>query len=209
LGESTSIDVLSSSMKGQVCPPNIKFETMIDRKVKSFQNAWLENYGIRITASFPMTSEVLSAVYQFCDSFGAEDNNNPDCKQKRTSSICYFKKPWQSDHMMCHCDTFHPSRFGTLNSLNIQKENNFFKETGKNAMLKLLSKPAKAESIYCTFGIPTIDVIMAELLLEPMIEEEETTSTMKQKPYLSSNSVMQTLNTHTTLFTFQMLYSFS
>jgi hypothetical protein len=31
----------------------------------------LENYGIRITARCPMTSEVLSAVCQFCDSFGA------------------------------------------------------------------------------------------------------------------------------------------
>ena len=50
---------------------------------------------------------------------------------------------------------------------------------------------------------------MAELLLEPIIEEEEKISTMKQHPYLSSNSIVQTLNAHTTLFTFQMLYSFS
>ena len=39
-------------------------------------------------------------------------------------------------------------------------------------MLKLFSKPTKAESIYCTIGIPIIDVIVAELLLEPMMEEE-------------------------------------
>jgi hypothetical protein len=55
---------------------------MANAKVKSFQNAWLENYVIRITARCPMTIEVLSAVCQFCDSFGAEDNNNPYHKQK-------------------------------------------------------------------------------------------------------------------------------
>ena len=146
---------------------------MANGKVKSFQNAWLENYGIRITARCPMTSEVLSAVCQFCDSFGAEDNNNPDCKRKRTSNICYFKKPWQSDHMKRHCETFHPSRFAAFNSLSTQDKKNFFKETGKNTMLKLFSKPTKAESIYCTIGMPIIDVIVAGLLLEPMMEEEE------------------------------------
>jgi hypothetical protein len=67
---------------------------MVDRKVESFQNAWLKNYGIRITARCPMTSEVLSAVCQFCESLGAEDDNKPDCKQIRTSNACYFKKPW-------------------------------------------------------------------------------------------------------------------
>jgi hypothetical protein len=89
------------------------------------------NYGIRITARCPMTSEVLSAVCQFCDSFVAEDSNNPDHKWKRTSNIWYFKKPWQSDHMKCHCDTFHPSRFAEFNSLNTQEKKKFFKETGK------------------------------------------------------------------------------
>ena len=39
-------------------------------------------------------------------------------------------------------------------------------------MFKLVSKPTKAETIYCTIGIPNIDVIVAELLLEPMMEEE-------------------------------------
>ena len=76
-------------------------------------------------------------------------------------------------------------------------------------MLKLFSKPTNAESDYCTIGMPIIDVIVAELLLEPMMEEEEMISTMKPKSYLSSNSIMQTLNAHTTLFKFQMLYSFS
>jgi hypothetical protein len=75
--------------------------------------------------------------------------------------------------MKRHCDTFHPSRFAAFNSLNTQKKKNFFKETGKNATLKLLSKPTKAEPIYCTIAIPIIDVIVAELLLEPMMEEEE------------------------------------
>jgi hypothetical protein len=65
------------------------------------------------------------------------------------------------------------SRFAVFNSLNTQEKVNFFKETGKNAMLKLFSKPTKAESIYCRIGIPIIDVIVAELLLEPMMEEEE------------------------------------
>jgi hypothetical protein len=132
----------------------------------------LENYGIRITARCPMTSEVLSAVCQFCDSFGAEDNNNPDCKRKRTSNISYFKKPWPSDHMKRYCDTFHTSRFAAFNSLNTQEKKNFFKETGKNTTLKLFSKPTKAESIDCMIGTPNIDVIVAELLLEPMMEEE-------------------------------------
>ena len=89
------------------------------------------NYGIRITARCPMTSEVLSAVCQFCDSFVAEDSNNPDHKWKRTSNIWYFKKPWQSDHMKCHCDTFHPSRFAAFNSLNTQEKKNFFQKLGK------------------------------------------------------------------------------
>ena len=40
-------------------------------------------------------------------------------------------------------------------------------------MLKLFSKLTKAESIYCTIAIPIIDIIVAELLLEPMMEEEE------------------------------------
>jgi hypothetical protein len=75
--------------------------------------------------------------------------------------------------MKHHCDTFHTSRFAAFNSLNTQEKKNFFKETGKNATLKLLSKPTKAESIYCTIAIPIIDVIVAELLLEPMMEEEE------------------------------------
>jgi hypothetical protein len=75
--------------------------------------------------------------------------------------------------MKHHCDTFHPSRFATFSSLNTQEKRNFFKETGKRSMLKLLSKPIKAESIYCTIGKPTIDVIVAELLLEPMMEGEE------------------------------------
>ena len=48
-----------------------------------------------------------------------------------------------------------------------------FKETGKNTILNLFSKPTKVESIYCKIGIPIIDVIEAELLLEPMMEEEE------------------------------------
>ena len=120
-----------------------------------------------------MTSEVLSAVCQFCDSFGAEGNNNPDCKWKRTSNTCYFKKPWQSDHMKHHCDTFHQSRFAAFSSLNTQEKKIFFKEAGKNTMLKLFSKRTKAESDYCTIGMPIIDVIVAELLLEPMIEKEE------------------------------------
>ena len=77
-------------------------------------------------------------------------------------------------------------------------------------MLKLLSKPTKAESIYCMVGIPIIDGIVAELLYWNLRwRRKKTISTMKQKPYLPSNSIMQTLNTHTTLFTFQMLYSFS
>jgi hypothetical protein len=38
---------------------------MANRKVKSFQNAWLEKYVIRITARCPMNSEVLSVVCQF------------------------------------------------------------------------------------------------------------------------------------------------
>jgi hypothetical protein len=75
--------------------------------------------------------------------------------------------------MKHHCDTFSPSRFATFNRLSTQEKKNFFKETGKNAMLKLFSKPTKAESIYCTIGMPIIDVIVAELLLEPMMEEEE------------------------------------
>ena len=66
---------------------------MVNRRGKSFQNLWLESYGIRIIARCPITSEMLSAMCQFCDSFGAEDNDNPDHKQKRTSSVCYFKKP--------------------------------------------------------------------------------------------------------------------
>jgi hypothetical protein len=111
--------------------------------------------------------------------------------------------------MKRHCDTFHTSRFAAFNSLNTQEKKNFFKETGKNAMLKLFSKPSKAESIDCMIGTPIIDVIVAELLLEPMMEEEENDINYEVKPYLSSNSIMQTLNTHTTLFTFQMLYSFS
>ena len=49
----------------------------------------------------------------------------------------------------------------------------FFKETGKNAILKLHSKPAKAESINCTIWIPIIDIIVAELLLEHMMEEDK------------------------------------
>ena len=104
---------------------------MINGKVKSCQNACLETYDIRVTAKCPMTSEVMSAVCQFCDSFGAEDNNNSDCKWKRTSKVCYFKKPWESDHMKHHCDTFHPSRFAEFNSLNTQEKKKFFKETGK------------------------------------------------------------------------------
>ena len=40
-------------------------------------------------------------------------------------------------------------------------------------MLKLLSKLAKAESIHYTVGIPIIDIIVAELLLEPMMEEDK------------------------------------
>jgi hypothetical protein len=40
-------------------------------------------------------------------------------------------------------------------------------------MLRLFSKPTKAESIFCTIGIPIIDVIVAVFLLEPMVEEEE------------------------------------
>ena len=75
--------------------------------------------------------------------------------------------------MKRHCETFHPSRFAAFNSLNTQEKKNFFKEAGKNTMLKLFSKPTKAESIYCTIGMPIIDVIVAELLLEPMMEEEE------------------------------------
>ena len=104
---------------------------MVVGKVKSLQNALLENYGIRMTARFPMTSELLSAVWQFCDSFGAEDNNNPDHKQKRTSNKCYLKKPWQSDHMKCHCNTFPPSRFTALNSLNTQEKRTTSRKLGK------------------------------------------------------------------------------
>jgi hypothetical protein len=37
----------------------------------------------------------------------------------------------------------------------------------------LFSKPTKAESIYCTIVISNIDVIVAELLLEQIMEEEE------------------------------------
>ena len=74
-------------------------------------------------------------------------------------------------------------------------------------MLKLFSKPTNAESDYCTIGMPIIDVIVAELLLEPMMEEEEMISTMKPKSYLSSNSIMQILKAHDTLFTIQMHYS--
>ena len=54
-----------------------------------------------------------------------------------------------------------------------QEKKNFFKETGKNTMLKLFSKPTRAESINCTIAIPIIDVIVAELLLEHMMEKEE------------------------------------
>ena len=74
-------------------------------------------------------------------------------------------------------------------------------------MLKLLSKPTKAESIYCMIRIPIIDVIVAELLLETMKEEGKKISTMKQKPFIPSNSIMQILKAHDTLFTIQMHYS--
>jgi hypothetical protein len=84
---------------------------MVNEKVKPFQNVWLENYGIRIIARSPITSEVLSAECQFCDSFGAEDNNNPDHKWKKDIQFMLLEKPWQSDHMKRHCDTFHPSSF--------------------------------------------------------------------------------------------------
>ena len=104
---------------------------MVVGKVKSLQNALLEYYGIRMTARCPMTSEVVSAVWQFCDSFSTEDNNNPDHKQNRTSNIHYFKKPWQSDHMKCHCNTFHPSRFTALNSLNTQEKRTISRKLGK------------------------------------------------------------------------------
>ena len=57
--------------------------------------------------------------------------------------------------------------------MNTQEKKNFFKETGKNTMLKLFSKPTRAESINCTIAIPIIDVIVAELLLEHMMEKEE------------------------------------
>ena len=40
-------------------------------------------------------------------------------------------------------------------------------------MLTLFSKPTNAESIYCTIGITIIEVFVAELLLDPMLEEEE------------------------------------
>ena len=53
------------------------------------------------------------------------------------------------------------------------KRKKLFQRNGEYTMLKLLSKPTKAESIDCTIGIPIIHVIVAELLLEPMMEEEE------------------------------------
>ena len=74
-------------------------------------------------------------------------------------------------------------------------------------MFKLVSKPTKAETIYCTIGIPNIDVIVAELLLETMKKEGKKISTMKQKPFIPSNSIMQILKAHDTLFTIQMHYS--
>ena len=145
-------------------------------KAKAFQNAWLEKYALRSTARCSKTSEVVSVVCQFCESYGAEDDDkNPDRKRKRTSNVCFFKKPWRSDHIKRHCETFHPSRFAEYGDLTNDAERiQFFRPDAKYAHIKLFGAASpKDESIFCTIGLPIIDVIVAKLLLEPMTEEED------------------------------------
>ena len=147
------------------------------KKVKAFQNTWLERYGLRITARCPKTSEALSVVCQLCESYGAEDDDNPDRKRKRTGNVCFFKKPWRSDHMKRHCETFHPSRFAAYRDLKTDEQRiDFFKPGVKYSHMKMFgaSPSLQAEPIYCTIGLPIIDVIIAQLLLEPMTEDEES-----------------------------------
>ena len=147
------------------------------KKVKAFQNTWLERYGLRLTARCPKTSEALSVVCQLCESYGAEDDNNPDRKRKRTGNVCSFKKPWRIDHMKRHCETFHPSGFAAFCDLKTDQQRiDFFKPCEKYSQMKLFgaSPSLQAEPIYCTIGLPIIDVIIAQLLLEPMTEDDES-----------------------------------
>jgi hypothetical protein len=162
--------------KTRVC--SHKKATMAEKKakVKSFQNAWLEKYALRITARCSKTTEVVSAVCQLCETYGTEDDDNPDRKRKRTLNVCFFKKPWRSDHMKRHCETFHRIKFAEYGSLTTDAErSHFFKPGMKQAHIKMFGTPSptKADSIVCTIGLPIIDVIVAQLLLEPLTEEEE------------------------------------
>jgi hypothetical protein len=52
----------------------------------------------------------------------------------------------------------------------------FFKPGVKQAHLNMFGTPSPtmADSINCTIGLPIIDVIVAQLLLEPLTEEEES-----------------------------------
>ena len=92
----------------------------------TFQTAWIHKYGLRITARCPNTTEVMSAVCQFCETFGPDEDNAPERKRKRTQLVFYYKKPWRSDHMKRHCDTFHSSKFEEFNNLEMNEKKNIF-----------------------------------------------------------------------------------
>ncbi len=146
-------------------------------KAKLFQNTWLEKYALRITARCSKTTEVVSVVCQFCETYGTEDDDNPDRKRKRTLNVCFFKKPWRSNHIERHCETFHRSKFAEYGDLTTDAERiQFFKPGVKQAHIKMFGTPSptKADSIICTIGLPVIDVIVAQLVLEPLTEEEES-----------------------------------
>lgn len=116
-----------------------------------FNQKWILECAIEVTARDPITSMPISAVCKFCKTFGKDepDENEPR-KRKRSQNIQLFKKPWRSDKMKDHNKRMHSAQWQLYQKLSEMEKKAFF--DGK--------APPPANSILRTFQ-PQVDDNMA------------------------------------------------
>ena len=91
----------------------------------------------------------------------------------------------------------------------LKRKRTFSKKLGKTQCWSCLASQQKLNLFIVQLQYQLLMSLWHSCYWNLWYRRKKMTSTMKPKPYLSSNSIMQILNAHTTLFKFQMLYSFS
>ncbi len=99
---------------------------MSSKRQTPFQPLHLIEYGLKVVERASSSSEIVSVSCQFYISFSREEKIGS--KQKATTNVVYFKKPFRSDSFRRHMEAQQPIRWKQYLSCSNETKTNFFKD---------------------------------------------------------------------------------